>query len=177
MPFKIPKLRRARKEGPEEKKLDEWQRFCQDPKYFQNLPEEEIPVIQESLYEDLMRLPFELVINQKKTMNDLLKEAEELKKQEKYSKATELYRQLATLGLFRKEIREKTDPNATDVKVEDVIAYFESALKLGYPISYGTIIKYPGIAREIASDRFSAYQPKVAEKKKEVGELAQDLKK
>jgi len=236
---KIEKLREGRKKRrgerrsfiETEQKPDAWQKICNDPKYYQNLPEEEkkkIPSIQQGLYYELNCLDFEGVLDKRKTMDELLQEAEESKKNvdelakvtelqhaeaeklkaelehikkaerideikaelgrvtktelentEKsktaYSRATELYRQLATLGLLKQEIRLKVDPKAPVVDLDNVRAYLTLVKELGYSISYGTTIGYTAIAREIASDKIRDYQPKVVEEKKETGQTIKEL--
>ena len=183
MPFRIrspKKGEKKQKDEPIKKEIDPLETLIKDPKYYLNLPENEkkdIPDIQQKLLYEIPRLPLELVLDQRKTIATLLQEAEESKKQGKYGEAANLYRQAATLGLLRPEIRLKIDPNATDVKLEDIIAYLELTKELGYPISYDAVIKYTRIAREITSDKLGAYQPKAVEKKKETGEIARELAK
>lgn len=162
------KFRKKRKAEKIKAQPDEWEILCNDSRYFQGLsPEEQknLQNIQKNLYNELMRLPFEEVLNERKNIEELLKEAEKLERDKKYMEAAGRYRKAATLSLFRKEIREKVDPNATDVSLKDAVVYLKKAEKLGYPLSYPTIIQYPQIAREIASDKLKTYQSKIAEKK------------
>jgi hypothetical protein len=48
---------------------------------------------------------------------------------------------------------------------------------LGWPISYGTIITYTEITREIASNLLTSYQPKEIVKTKTTEEITKELAK
>jgi len=153
------------KQGP-----TELEKICQDPKYYHNLTDEDkknLTNVQQNLAFELSRLDFEGALNERKTMDDLLQEAKLYEESGKKFDAANLYRKAATLGLLKQDLRAKVDPKAALVDLKNVRTYLKKANELGWPISYGTIITYTEIAREIASNHLTGYQPKTVETKPE----------
>jgi hypothetical protein len=116
---RIKKLKRGDKQKEEKKEPvkqepTEWEKICQDPKYFQGFEGENLPDVQKRLSYELSRLDFQGTLDARMTMDNLLKEAKESKRIEnEYTKRAEAEH----ARIVELEVKPKTDESvSTDLE-------------------------------------------------------------